>query len=80
MATTTISITSQAHQLLKQFRGPGESFSDVIVEHFSRRRSPCDTAGELVDRLESLPPPQIDEKKLKALHAGRGRRSDRSAR
>jgi predicted CopG family antitoxin len=79
MATTTISITSEAHELLKQFRGPGESFSDVIVEHFGRRRSPCDTAGELVDRLESLPPPQIDEEKLKALRAGRGRRSNRPA-
>ena len=75
--TTTISISSEAHSLLKQRKHPGESFSDVIVEHFGRIRQPAQTAGELLDRLESLPPPKIDEKHLKLLRSGRGRRYNR---
>lgn len=80
MPRTTISITSEAHQLLKQFKEPGESFSDVIIGQFRRRRSPCETAGELLDRLESLPPPEIDEKKLKTLRTGRARQAGRGRR
>jgi predicted CopG family antitoxin len=75
MATTTIRITAAAHKLLKQLKEPGESFSDVIIDHFRQRRSACETAGEMLDRLESLPAPMIDEKKLKALRMGRARRS-----
>jgi predicted CopG family antitoxin len=77
MATTTIGITSEAQEPLKQLRSPGETFSDVVVEHFSRRRSSCEAAGQLLDRLESLPPPQINKKALNALRGGRGRRSTR---
>lgn len=78
MPSTTITISSEAHALLKKFKQPGETFTEVILEHFGRRRPPVDTAGELLERLESLPPPMIDEKRLKIVQSGRVRRSRRS--
>jgi hypothetical protein len=66
-----------AHALLKEHKQSGASFSDVILEHFGNLRKPAQTAGELLDRLESLPPPRINEERLKLLGLGRGRRSAR---
>jgi predicted CopG family antitoxin len=80
MATTrtTISISDKAYALLKEFRAPNQSFSDVIEKYFDRGRTPADTCGELLDRLESLPPPEVDEKIAKTVRRGRGRRSPRA--
>lgn len=79
MATsiTTISVKAEALRLLKRFQQPGQSYSDVIIEHFQGRRRPAQTAGELLDRLESFPPPAIDAVRFRAWRAGRGRRSHR---
>jgi predicted CopG family antitoxin len=50
MAVKTITIDIDAYKALSQHKGPGQSFSQVIKEHFGRRRTGRDLAG-LLDRL-----------------------------
>ena len=76
---TTITINDHAYKLLKRLKRPGASFSDVILEHFCRQRLPAQSCGELLDRLESMPPPDLDEARLETFAAGRGRRSRRKS-
>jgi predicted CopG family antitoxin len=78
MASTTISVNADAYKLLKQARGKGESFSDVIIEHV--RPPGAKTFGELLDRLEKMPPPKIDRELMAKVRAERGRRSRRKTR
>jgi len=73
MPSTTISVSSEAHRLLKKHKPAGKSFSDVIVEHFGQLRLPAQTAGELLGQLESMPPPDIAEERLKLLRSGLNR-------
>jgi predicted CopG family antitoxin len=77
MASTTITISSEAYELLKRAKRPGDSFSDVIVSYI---RPPARTAGELLDRLEEIEPPLIDRALMAEVRAGRGRRSNRPKR
>jgi predicted CopG family antitoxin len=74
MASTTISVNEEAYKLLKDAKGKGESFSDVIIQHV--RPPAATTFGELLDRLEQSPPPQIDRELMARIRAERGRRSN----
>lgn len=74
MASVCINVSVEAHERLKKLKGPGDSFSDVILRELP---NPCDTAGELLDRLETLQLPRPDVKLRAAVLAGRGRRSKR---
>ena len=74
MASICISVSTEAHARLKKLKGPGDSFSDVILRELP---NPCDTAGGLLARLESLPLPKADAQLRAAVLAGRGRRSKR---
>ena len=78
MASTTISVNEEAYKLLKEAKGKGESFSDVIIQHV--RPQAAATFGELLDRLEKSPPPQIDRELMAKVRAERGRRSHRRRR
>ena len=73
-ASKTLTISEQAHQRLKKHKLPGESFTQVILREMA---DPAETCGEVLDRFESLPPPNIDRKALELLRKGRGRRSNR---
>jgi predicted CopG family antitoxin len=77
MASTTISVNDQAYKLLKKARAKGQSFSDVIIDYV---QPPAKTFGELLDRLEEMPPPPIDRELMAKVRAGRGRPSQRKAR
>jgi hypothetical protein len=74
MASVRISVSVEAHERLKKLKEPEDSFSDVILRELP---NPCDTAGELLGRLEKLPLPKADPKLRAAVLAGRGRRSKR---
>ena len=71
MPSVCINVSVEAHERLKKLKGPGDSFSDVILRELP---NPCDTAGELLDRLEGLQLPMRDPKLRAAVLAGRGRR------
>jgi predicted CopG family antitoxin len=76
MATTTISLTTKAHETLARLKRDGQSFSEVVLEHLKSTPATC---GELLDSLEgdfqgvSL----IPADKRAQMRAGRGRRSKR---
>ncbi len=74
MATVTITLTAEAHARLLKNKLPGDSFSDVVIRELP---DPCDTMGELLDRFNSTPAPKVNQKMLKSVMKGRGRRSDR---
>jgi predicted CopG family antitoxin len=76
MPSITITVSTEAHERLKKLKRPGQSFSDVILEH--TYPPPCETAGEIIESLRSNPPPKADPKILKRLKKERGRRSRRS--
>jgi hypothetical protein len=74
MPSICINISTEAHSRLKKFKGPRDSFTDVILRELP---DPCLTAGQLLDRLESIELPKADPKLRAAMLAGRGRRSNR---
>lgn len=77
MATTTISLSTEAYQVLSALKRDGQSFSDVILERLGEGRPR--TAGELLAYLEKhcVGVPRITPERRAALRAGRGRRSSR---
>ncbi|MGE3310994.1 MAG: antitoxin VapB family protein [Limisphaerales bacterium] len=77
MPSTTITISTEAHQLLARLKQGNESFSEVILRHV---RLPADTCAELLERIEKQGPPPIEPEILAALRSSRGRRSRRPAR
>jgi predicted CopG family antitoxin len=69
----TITIDDPAYQLLSSLkRGPGDSFTKVILRHLNR---PADTASELLDELDKAPKPNVDLELLDRIERERGRRS-----
>ena len=70
----TITLNTEAAARLKKNKLPGDSFSDVVLREMP---NPCETAGELLDRLESIEVPKANPKLRAAMLAGRGRRSNR---
>lgn len=79
MATTTISLTTEAYELLSRLKRKGQSFSEVILENL---RSKPRTCGELLAELERdfEGTKLLNEERSKQLLAGRGRRSNRPKR
>ena len=79
MATTTISLTTEAYDTLVRLKQKRESISDVMVKHLRPKRRTC---GELLDELErELEGVQFfDPQLIKKIKEGRGRRSNRPAR
>jgi predicted CopG family antitoxin len=77
MATTTISLTTEAYQKLTSLKEKGESFSDVIVKHYPRPLPR--TCGELLDELEREFEGKrlVNPKRMQQVIEGRGRRSNR---
>ena len=74
MAFVTLTINTEAHSRLKKLKGPGDSFSDVILRELPE---PWETAGDVLDGLERMPVPKADPELRAAVLAGRGRRSPR---
>jgi predicted CopG family antitoxin len=69
----TITIEDDAYQLLASLKeGPGDSFTKVIRRHVHK---PLETAGELLDYYESVPPPKFDRAIAERILKERGRRS-----
>ena len=75
MATTTIAISQDAYKRLKKFKGPGDTFSAVLLRELPE---PLGTAGEVLDYFEAHDVPKANPKLRQAVRAGRGRRSRRS--
>jgi predicted CopG family antitoxin len=75
MASTNINISEPAYQRLKKLKKPGQSFSEVILEHVFP--PPCSTAAELLDSLRENPPAPADPELMRMVKQGRGRRSNR---
>lgn len=74
MSYTTISVNDQAMARLRKNKLPGDTYSDVILRELP---DPCETAGELLERLERESVPKANPKFEAAMLAGRGRRSNR---
>lgn len=62
MAVKTITIDLEAYEALAAEKGPGQSFSQVIKQHFSRRR----TGRELADLLRTT---RLSDSTLDAIDA-----------
>lgn len=76
MATITVSITTEAHERLKDLKEGNESFSDVILREVPKKGR---TAGELLDILMARPTPACDPSRMAEVRRGRGRRAPRKA-
>jgi len=75
MASTNITLDDEAYGLLNALKRPGQSYSQVVKDHF---RLPADTAGELLDATEKLPPPRgFNAERMEAYLKTRKRRSNR---
>ena len=69
----TITIDDDVYKTLSSLKlGAGDSFTKVLRRHVTKA---AETAGELLDIYESLPPPKIDKVTMDRLLKGRGRRS-----
>lgn len=76
MATTTISIATDVHELLCKLRAsPTESFSSVLRRELSL---PLETCGEILDHFEAKGVPAADPHLRQSMLRGRGRRSRRT--
>jgi hypothetical protein len=71
-----INVSTVAYGRLKKRKGPGESFSDVILREVPEM--PLETCGQILDYFETHGVPKADPKLRAAMLAGRGRRSKRN--
>lgn len=62
MAVRTITIDLEAYEALAAQKGPGQSFSQVIKQHFARRR----TGRDLADLLATV---KVSEPTLDSIEA-----------
>jgi predicted CopG family antitoxin len=70
----TITIDDEAYQILRRLKqGKDDSFTRVIKRNYQK----LDTCGELIDWIESEPPPRINRERLKEFKESRGKRSNR---
>jgi len=70
----TITIDDEAYKILRQLKqGKNDSFTRVIKRNYQR----FNTCGELIDWIESEPPPKINRDRLKDFKQSRGMRSNR---
>lgn len=76
MAFKTITLSVTAYERLKKLKGPGESFSEVVLRELSE---PCDTCGEILESFKRQPVPRANPRLRGAMLAGRGRRSPRKS-
>lgn len=64
----TITIDDEAYEILKRLKqGSDDSFTRVIKRNYQK----LDTCGELLDWIESEPPPRINRERLKGLKQNR---------
>ncbi len=78
MATTTISISSDAYEALKRLKQDGQSFSDVILSIVPKPKPR--TCGELLKSLKEFEGVRLfDPRFVRQVREGRGRRSKGSA-
>jgi hypothetical protein len=78
MPSINITISVEAHERLSALKKPGQSFSDVILEHVEK--APYESAGELLDSFREDPVAYKANPVLFAeVKKGRGRRSRRPA-
>jgi len=77
MPSINITISTEAHARLAGLKRPGQSFSDVILEHVYP--PPAKNAGEFLDSLREEPPPYPNIEKLEEVRSTRGKRSNRSS-
>ena len=75
MPSINITISTEAHARLAGLKKPGQSFSDVILEHVYP--PPAKNAGEFLDSLREEPPPYPNIEKLEEVRDTRGKRSNR---
>jgi predicted CopG family antitoxin len=76
MPSINITISVEAHERLSALKKPGQSFSDVILEHVERPA--YETAGELLESFKEEPIPyKCDPVAMNELKNNRGRRSPR---
>jgi predicted CopG family antitoxin len=76
MPSVNITISVEAHERLSALKKPGQSFSEVILEHVDR--PPCETAGDLLDSFREHPIVNRAEPLImEEVKANRGRRSTR---
>ena len=69
----TITIEDDVYELLASLKQDSrDSFTRVIRRHVQR---PCNTAGQLLDAYEHIPPPEVDLQILQRIEKERGRRS-----
>jgi predicted CopG family antitoxin len=69
MTTVTISVTTEAHKRLKNLKGAGENFSEVILCKIPVKAK---NAGELLDILMAQLTPVADRKALAGIRRGDG--------
>jgi predicted CopG family antitoxin len=68
-----INVEDDVYELLASLKQDSrDSFTRVIRRHIHR---PCNTAGELLDAYEHIPPPDVDLGVLERIEKERGRRS-----
>lgn len=73
MASTTITLSDPAYRRLKMLKRPGQSFSEVVLEHV-----PVENAGELLNEIEAQPlPAGLNLERMEKALKDRKRRSKR---
>jgi predicted CopG family antitoxin len=78
MASTNITLNEAAYERLKNWKNPGDSFSDVVLRELPE--PPAKTAGELLERLKQFEGKKlINEESMRTVEYGRKRRSKRHA-
>ncbi len=76
MPSINVTLSMAAHARLKKHKGPGDSFSDVVLREVPEL--PLETCGQIEDFFKAHGVPKADPRLRQAMLSGRGRRSKRS--